>query len=87
MAGPRAVDGAITVKEWKAAVNAEVADGRKGGVVCFGGREEEIVTPHEKEIKFIFHEILNRSSELVSFCKQCYGKTMHYYKTLYHVYC
>jgi len=49
MAGPRAEDGAVTLNEWKVAVNAEVADGRKGALVCFGGRGEEIVTPHVKK--------------------------------------
>jgi hypothetical protein len=77
MAGTRAADGADTLKESKAAVNAEVADGRKWVLVCFEGEGEEIVTPHEK--KNLFHEVLNRPSELASFCKQCYGKTLHYY--------
>jgi hypothetical protein len=51
MAGPRAADGAVTLNEWKVAVNAEVPDGRKGVLVCFGGRGEEIVIPHGKKNK------------------------------------
>ena len=59
MAGPRAADGVDTLKDWKVSVNAKVADGRRGVLVCFGGRGEEIVTPHGK--KNLFHEVLNRS--------------------------
>lgn len=77
MAGPRAADGADPLKGWKVSVNAEVADGRKGVLVCFGGRGGDSNTSRGKKI--LFHEILNRTSELASFCNRCYGKTLHYY--------
>jgi len=48
MAGLRSEDGADTLKGWKVSVNAEVADGRKEALVCFGGRWEDIVMPHGK---------------------------------------